>query len=65
MPYMASAHLIITIAFNILKTGKPYQELRPNYVQQHHKSKELKMIEYLKKKGYSVSSLDEQTAYKR
>lgn len=59
---MASAHLIITIAFHILKTGKPYQELGPNYVQQHHKNKELKMIEHLKRMGYSISSADEETA---
>lgn len=59
---MASAHLLVTIAFNILKTGKPYHELGPNYVQQHHKNKELKMIEYLKRKGYSISSSDQQTA---
>ncbi|MGM8366222.1 IS110 family transposase [Virgibacillus sp. W0181] len=59
---MASAHLLLTIAFNILKTGEPYHELGPNYVQQHHKSKELKMIEYLKRKGYSISSSDQQTA---
>lgn len=59
---MASAHLLLTIAFNILKTGESYHELGPNYVQQHHKNKELKMIEYLKKKGYSISSSDQQTA---
>jgi len=59
---MASAHLIITIAFHILKTGEPYHELGPNYVQQHHKNKELKMIEHLKRKGYSVSLSDQQTA---
>lgn len=53
---MASAHLLITIAYNILKTGEPYKELGPHYVQQHHKNKELKMIEYLKTKGYSVLS---------
>lgn len=59
---MASAHLIITIAFNILKTGEPYHELGPNYVQQQHKNKELKMIEYLKRKGYSILTEDQQTA---
>jgi transposase len=59
---MASAHLLLTIAFNILRTGEPYYELGPDYVQQHQKSKELKMIEYLKRKGYSVSASDQQTA---
>gem|GEM_PF-6975682 len=59
---MASAHLLLTIAFNILKTGEPYQELGPNYVKQKYKDKELLMIEYLKRKGYSISSSDQQTA---
>jgi len=59
---MASAHLLLTIAFNILKTGIPYYELGPDYVQQNHQNKELKMIEYLKRKGYSISSPDQQTA---
>ena len=59
---MASAHLILTIAYNILKTGEPYQELGPEYVHQKQQDKELKMIEYLKKKGYTVASTDEKTA---
>lgn len=59
---MASAHLILTIAYHILKTGEPYQELGPNYVEDQHKGKELKMIEYLKRKGYRISSCDEHTA---
>ncbi|GLB61623.1 hypothetical protein NCCP133_37520 [Cytobacillus sp. NCCP-133] len=29
---VASAHLILTIAYNILKTGEPYQELGPDYL---------------------------------
>lgn len=59
---MASAHLLITIAYNILKTGEPYQELGPDYLKQHHKNKELKMIEYLKRKGYRISSSYQQPA---
>lgn len=59
---MASAHLIITIAYNILKTGEPYKELGTNYMEHQQKGKELKMIEYLKRKGYKISSTDEQTA---
>lgn len=59
---MASAHLILTIAYNILKTGEPYEELGPEYVHQKEQNKELKMIEYLKKKGYSVAPSDQQTA---
>ncbi|GIP63778.1 hypothetical protein J32TS6_23330 [Virgibacillus pantothenticus] len=49
-------------AYNILKTGEPYQELGPDYVKQHHKNKELKMIEYLKRKGYRISSSYQQPA---
>ncbi|UTW69751.1 transposase [Anaerobacillus sp. HL2] len=30
--HIASAHLIIVIAYNILKTGEPYQELGSDYV---------------------------------
>lgn len=59
---MASAHLLITIAYNVLKKGEPYQELGANYVKHEQKSKELKMVEYLKRKGYSISSSDQQTA---
>ncbi|MDQ0412930.1 hypothetical protein [Mesobacillus stamsii] len=40
---VASAHLILTIAYNILKTGEAYQELGPEYVQQKRHDKELKM----------------------
>jgi hypothetical protein len=59
---IASAHLILTIAFNILKTGEPYMELGPEYVHQKQRNKEIKMIEYLKKKGYSIAQTDQETA---
>jgi len=59
---VASAHLILTIAYTILKTGVAYQELGPDYVQQNQQNKELKMIQYLKKKGYRVEQGDQQTA---
>nr|WP_244943925.1 hypothetical protein [Siminovitchia fortis] len=59
---VASAHLILTIAYNILKTGEPYQELGPDYVRQKQKDKELKMIEYLKKKGYTIALSGQQSA---
>lgn len=59
---IATAHLIITIAYNILKTGEPYEELGPDYVQQKQQDKELKMIEYLKRKGYTINLTDPQTA---
>lgn len=58
---IATAHLIITIAYNILKTGEQYKELGPDYIQDKKISNEIKMIKYLKKKGYTIES-SEQTA---
>ncbi|WP_245747363.1 hypothetical protein [Anaerobacillus alkalidiazotrophicus] len=58
---IASAHLILTIAYNILKTGEPYQELGPDYLKEKEKNKELKMIEYLKRKCYTIEN-SQQTA---
>ncbi|USK78204.1 hypothetical protein LHV56_15025 [Peribacillus frigoritolerans] len=59
---IASAHLLLTIAYNILKTGEPYQELGSNYLKEKQNNKELKMIEYLKKKGYTIDPSEQQTA---
>lgn len=59
---IASAHLLLTIAYNILKTGEPYHELGSNYLEEKQMNKELKMIEYLKKKGYTIDSSEQQTA---
>ena len=59
---IASAHLLLTIAYNILKTGEPYQELGSNYLEEKQNNKELKMIEYLKKKGYTIDPSEQQTA---
>ena len=59
---IASAHLILTIAFNVLKTGEPYQELGADYLKERQKDKELIMIEYLKKKGFTVVPSEQQTA---
>lgn len=59
---IASAHLILTIAYNILKTGEPYKELGPEYVHENQQNKEIKMIEYLQKKGYTIASFEERTA---
>jgi transposase len=56
---IASAHLILKIAYNILKTRQPYQELGPDYAQQEL-SKEDKMIQYLKRKGYNIMERSEQ-----
>ena len=48
---IASAHLLLTITYNILKTGEPYHELGSNYLEEKQNNKELKMIENLKKKA--------------
>jgi hypothetical protein len=53
----------LTIAYNILKTGEPYHELGSNYLEEKQMNKELKMIEYLKKKGYTtIPPSEQQTA---
>jgi hypothetical protein len=59
---IASAHLLLTIAYNILKTGEPYHELGSNYLEEKQSNKELKMIEYLKKKGYIIDPSEQKTA---
>ena len=59
---VASAHLLLTIAYNILKTKEPYQELGPDYYHQKEQNKELKMVQYLKKKGYSIELSEEKSA---
>lgn len=48
---MASAHLLLTIIYTMLKKGEPYQELGTDYMKRQLKEKELKIIDYLKKKG--------------
>ncbi|CAH0287957.1 hypothetical protein SRABI80_03887 [Peribacillus frigoritolerans] len=58
---IASAHLLLTITYNILKTGEPYHELGSNYLEEKQNNKELKMIENLKK-GYSIAPSKQQTA---
>ncbi|MFY0805722.1 hypothetical protein [Peribacillus frigoritolerans] len=55
---IASAHLLLTIPYNILKTGEPYHELGSNYLEEKQNNKELKMIEYLKKKGFQSLNLN-------
>lgn len=59
---IASAHLLLSIAYNILKTKEPYQELGPDYYLQKEQNKELKMVQYLKKKGYSIELSEEKSA---
>lgn len=59
---IATANLILKIAYNIIQTGEPYQELGPDYMKEKQQSKELKMVEYLKRKGYKVTPSEEQIA---
>ncbi|MRH45171.1 IS110 family transposase [Aquibacillus halophilus] len=59
---MATAHLLLKIAYNILKTGEPYKELGPDYMKQKQENKEIRMIEYLKRKGYEITSTDPEVA---
>ncbi|WP_240189992.1 hypothetical protein [Bacillus sp. P14.5] len=59
---IASAHLLLTIAYNILKTKEPYQELGPDYYQQKEQNKDLKIIQYLKKKGYNIELREDKSA---
>lgn len=59
---VASAHLILTIAYNILKTGEPYKELGAEYVCEKQQYNEAKMIKYLREKGYTVAASEKQGA---
>jgi len=59
---MASAHLLLTIAYTMLKTREPYQELGADYLKKQDNEKELKMIEHLKRRGYHISAMDQEIA---
>lgn len=39
---IASAHLLLAIAYNILKTGEPYHELGSNYLEEKTKQQRIK-----------------------
>lgn len=56
---IATANLILKIAYNIIKTQEPYQELGPDYLKDQQQTKEVKMIHYLQKKGYQVIPVGE------
>ncbi|MFB6804210.1 hypothetical protein [Peribacillus butanolivorans] len=45
-----------------LKNRGTHQELGSNYLEEKQLNKELKMIEYLKKKGYTIAPTEQQTA---
>lgn len=59
---IATANLILKIAYHIIKTGEPYQELGPEYMKEKQQTKELKMVEYLKRKGYRITPTDQEIA---
>ncbi|KYD26635.1 IS110 family RNA-guided transposase [Parageobacillus toebii] len=52
---VATAHLILRIAYQILKTGQPYQELGYDYfTKQKKEQNEQNMIKYLSALGYQI-----------
>jgi transposase len=51
---IATANLILKIAYNIIKTQEPYQELGSDYLKEQQQDKETKMVQYLQRKGYQV-----------
>ncbi|UTW68515.1 hypothetical protein KHA80_12925 [Anaerobacillus sp. HL2] len=60
--HIASAHLIIVIAYNILKTVNLIRTRVSDYVHNSEPQKEEKWINYLKRKGYSISAPDSESA---
>lgn len=56
---IATANLILKIAYNIIKTQEPYQELGFDYLKEQQQTKEIKMVQYLQRKGYQVIPIDE------
>lgn len=56
---IATANLILKIAYNILITQEPYQELGSDYLKEQQQTKEMKMVQYLQRKGYQVIPIGE------
>ncbi|WP_018133203.1 hypothetical protein [Effusibacillus pohliae] len=57
------AHKILVIAYFVLKTGEPYNELGADYLEKRKSiSTEELMIRRLQKKGYVVTKSTEITA---
>lgn len=54
---IATANLILKIAYNILITQESYQELGSNYLKDQQQTKEIKMVQYLQRKGYQVTPI--------
>lgn len=55
---IATANLILKIAYNIIITKEPYQELGFDYLKDQQQTKEIKMVQYLQRKGYQVIPID-------
>lgn len=56
---IAAANLILKIAYNIIKTQEPYQELGSEYLKDQQQTKEIKMVQYLQRKGYQITPITE------
>lgn len=54
---VALAHLILKIAYHVLKTKTPYHELGPDYLPDRTKRQEQKYIKSLEAKGYKVEKV--------
>ncbi|MFB6804215.1 hypothetical protein [Peribacillus butanolivorans] len=59
---IASVHLLLTICLQHLKNRRTLSYLGSNYLEEKQINEELKMIEFLKKKGYSIAPSYQQTA---
>jgi len=53
------AHLILRIAYNILRTKEPYKEIGNDYMVDVEKNRQRKMIKELEAKGFIVSKVSE------
>jgi len=51
---VAIAHLILRIAYQILQTKTPYQELGTQFIENQEKKKEQRLIKALESKGYQI-----------
>jgi len=54
---VALGHLILRIAYQILLTKNPYKELGTEYLEEHERQKEQRVIRQLQSKGYQVSKV--------
>lgn len=52
---VAVAHLILRIAYQILQTRTPYQELGTQFIEDQEKKKEQRLIKALESRGYQIA----------